>query len=64
MTKLFFTFCIALTALAFLPSCSKTFWTKYPQDNFVEEIVEEVIHSELGIDIDLTPWTPEHQCNK
>lgn len=28
-------------------------------DNFVEEVVEKVIESELGVDVDLTPFSPE-----
>ena len=31
----------------------------YPQDNVVEEIVEEIILAECGVDIDLSPFTPE-----
>ena len=30
-----------------------------PEDNFIEEIIEEVIEQKTGIDIDLTPSTPE-----
>lgn len=32
---------------------------KMPQDNIVEEICEEVIKKETGIDVDLSPETPE-----
>jgi len=32
---------------------------KYPQDNIVEEIAEGVIRAETGLDIDLSPMTPE-----
>ena len=35
------------------------FWKNYPQDNIVEEIVEEVIDKETGLDIDLSPFTPD-----
>lgn len=34
-------------------------WKQYPQDNVVEEIVEEVIKAETGVDIDLTPDSQE-----
>ena len=33
----------------------KKYWTSYPHDNPVEEIVEEVIKHKTGMDIDLTP---------
>lgn len=39
--------------------CSCEMLKKYPQDNIVEEIVEDVIRSETGIDVDLSPATPE-----
>lgn len=39
-------------------SCSK-FAKYYPQDNVVEEIVEEVIEEKTGVDVDLSPNTPE-----
>jgi len=31
----------------------------YPQDNIVEEWVEQIIKNETGLDIDLSPWSPE-----
>ena len=30
-------------------------------DNIIEEIVEAIIHQETGIDVDLTPSTPEDE---
>lgn len=36
-------------------------WKKYPHDNIVEEIVEDVIQVETGADVDLTPNSPESQ---
>ena len=30
-----------------------------PDDNFAEEIAEEVIEAKTGMDIDLTPGSPE-----
>jgi hypothetical protein len=40
-----------------LPGCSMI--KKYPQDNFVEEIIEEAIEQKTGLDIDLSPYSPE-----
>lgn len=37
-------------------SCSK--W-KYPDDNIIEEAVEDVIEEETGLCVDLTPSSPE-----
>ena len=31
----------------------------YPQDNIVEEKVEDLIQEETGLDIDLSPFSPE-----
>jgi len=40
-----------------LSGCS---WlTHYPEDNVVEEIVEHIIHEETGLDLDLSPASPE-----
>lgn len=46
--------------LILLEGCTLAWWQKYPQDNFVEEIVEEVIKEEIGIDIDLSPKSKEN----
>lgn len=35
------------------------FFKSYPQDNIAEEIVEEVIEAKTGLDLDLSPLTPE-----
>lgn len=58
MRYLFFYIFGALTILAF------SFWgcnflKKYPQDNVVEEIVEEMIEQKTGLDLDFSPLTPE-----
>lgn len=43
-----------------LPSCSDlNKKVGLPDDNLIEEVVEDVIKEELGPDIDLTPSTPE-----
>jgi len=34
---------------------------KYPQDNIIEEIAEEIIEQKTGLDIDLTPFSKEKQ---
>ena len=31
----------------------------YPEDNIVEEIAEDILKSNTGIDIDVTPFSPE-----
>jgi hypothetical protein len=38
-------------------SCSHL--QNYPSDNLIEEIVEEVIESQTGQEIDLSPFSPE-----
>lgn len=45
--------------LFFVCLCSCELLKKYPQDNIVEEIAEDVIRVETGIDVDLSPFTPE-----
>jgi len=47
--------------LSLLLMCSSCTWLEknYPQDNIVEEIAEEVLDVETGIDIDFSPSTPE-----
>lgn len=35
------------------------YWVSAPDDNAVEEIAEEVIKKETGVDVDLTPNSPE-----
>jgi hypothetical protein len=37
----------------------KKIWPNYKDDNVVEEAVEKVIEKETGIDVDLTPASPE-----
>lgn len=41
-------------SLMFLTACNE-----YKDDNVIEEIVEQSIKENIGIDIDLTPETPE-----
>jgi len=53
----FWTAIVIAMLSAIVASCSYFSW--YPQDNVVEEIVEELIKKETGIDIDLSPFSPE-----
>lgn len=36
----------------------------YPDDNEIEERIEEWLKNKIGIDIDLTPRSPENNDNK
>lgn len=38
---------------------TKWFWPAYPDDNPVEEIAEHIIKIETGLEVDLTPESPE-----
>ncbi len=52
---------ISLTVLTgAIVGCNWKVWKNYPQDNIVEEIIEEVIESKTGLEIDLSPSTPEN----
>lgn len=46
-----------LACLAVVSGCAWPSWL--PQDSVPEEIVEEVIKEKTGLDIDLSPYTPE-----
>ena len=35
------------------------FFPKVKQDNFIEEAIEVVVQSQMGVDVDLSPETPE-----
>lgn len=35
--------------------------SKYPHDNLIEELVEKVIEKKIGVDIDLSPDSPEQK---
>lgn len=51
---------INLTVLSLiLVGCGLALWEKYPQDNIVEEVAEEVVKAKTGLDIDFSPQTPE-----
>ena len=42
-------------------SCSsiKNLMTKYPQDNLIEEVIEDAIEKNTGLDLDLSPSSKE-----
>lgn len=52
---------IGLIILALcMVGCVEWSWVKnYQDDNFLEEVAEELIENELGLDVDLTPFSPE-----
>lgn len=54
---------IVLTAILFiillLGSCS--LMKNYDPDNFGEEFIEELIEYKTGVDVDLSPFSPEQQ---
>lgn len=52
---------VILLMIAFLMSCSTLNIVKslYPEDNFIEEEVEDFIYDETGVEIDFTGSTPE-----
>ncbi len=64
-------FCI-LTCLFLMPtilffafSCSGcSIFKKYPHDNPVEELTEEIIEMKTGIDLDLSWTSPESESNQ
>lgn len=47
-------------AIGILPWCTScSILKKYPQDNVIEEFIEDAIEEEIGIDIDLSPSSRE-----
>lgn len=40
-------------------ACALSIWEKYPQDNIVEEIIEDVIEQKTNLKIDLSPSSQE-----
>lgn len=55
-----FTFAVLIVVLGYLGGCaSLNHKLKLNDDNIIEEIVEQIIESKLGVDIDLTPNSPE-----
>lgn len=59
----FFLIFSSIIFLSVMIACTKYLWKYYPADNLIEEIIEEVIESETGLDIDLTPLSPEDNSN-
>ncbi len=37
----------------------KTYWPNYEDDNMTEEFIEQCIQEETGMDVDITPFSPE-----
>ncbi len=52
---------IVITTCVVAGTLSGIFWYK---DNPIEETAEAIIKQETGVDIDLTPSTPEHSKPK
>lgn len=50
---------LLLFGAALCVGCGVFKWSNYPQDNILEEIGEEVLEHYTGIDIDVTPSSPE-----
>lgn len=48
-----------IIAGSMLIASAATFIFKFKANNPVEEIAEEIIYKETGVDIDLTPFDPE-----
>jgi len=55
---IFFSYLVALTFI--FTGCQRSdkmfeeYYKSYPDDNVIEEIMEEIIESKLGVDIDLS----------
>lgn len=56
--KVVLNLCLLLFIFFFVHGCA-SLWRSYPQDNVVEEIAEEVIKQKTGLNLDLTPFSPE-----
>lgn len=55
----------ALIPVAFaLVFVIKKYWPSYSDDNIVEEKIEEVIKNKTGLNLDLTPSSPEPEKPK
>lgn len=50
---------VIFCAVMMIIGCMQDYIHRYPQDNIVEEIAEEVVKNKTGIDIDFSPFTPE-----
>lgn len=50
---------VVLFLIAALSQCS--FIKKYPQDNVIEEYLEDLLESKTGLDLDFSPATPEKE---
>jgi len=53
----------AFISVFLLSLCSCEWWNSwYPADNIVEEIGEQIIKDETGLDLDLSPNSPESKA--
>lgn len=50
---------IVLMVVVVCVGCNQAWWSWYPQDNLLEETVEEVIEQKTGLDLDLSPTSSE-----
>jgi len=58
MVKLFLVVGLIITVIM-VSACGTYFWKNYPQDNVIEEAVEDIIKHKTGLDLDLTPHSKE-----
>lgn len=50
-----------IVASAIMAGVASTLFFKLKNDNTVEEVAEQVIKDETGVDVDLTPGSPENK---
>lgn len=54
---------IAIPVLILAFAAAKHFWPSLPDDSPVEEAIEQVIQDKTGVDVDLTPGSPDVKTN-
>lgn len=59
MLRLIFVLSLVVAAI-FLLACSAFVWKNIPHDTILEEVIEGVIKEKSGLDLDLTPSSPEN----
>jgi len=52
---------IIITVSALIVGLASYYVFKLPQDNKIEEVAEEIIKEQTGVDIDLTPQSKERK---
>lgn len=55
---------IAVVAIAAAIGIGYTYFFRQPHDNPIEEEAEQVIKQQTGVDVDLTPTSPEKKESK